>query len=136
MMNPVGHAQIGQWYLHRDKGEVFQVIATDERARTIEIQSFDGDVDELDEAVWQGLPLERAEPPEDWTGPIDDVQHDDLGYSETDMQAADWQEPLETVRPAAEASPEDHDEMELDATDEEIEASEELGPSEPEFGPR
>ena len=32
MMNAVGHAQIGQWYLHRDKGEVFQVIATDERA--------------------------------------------------------------------------------------------------------
>ena len=135
MMNAVGHAQIGQWYLHRDKGEVFQVIATDERTRTIEIQSFDGDVDELDEAVWQGLPLERAEPPEDWTGPIDDVQHDDLGYSETDMRAADWQEPLETVRPA-EASQDEHDEMEPDDTGEEIEASEEVGPSEPDVGPR
>ena len=43
------------------------------------------------------------------------------------MQAADWQEPLETVRPA-EASQDEHDEMEPDDTGEEIEASEEVGP--------
>lgn len=39
-----------------------------------------------------------AEPPEDWTGPVDDVEVDDLGYSETDMQAEDWEEPLESIR--------------------------------------
>ncbi|MHB1872577.1 MAG: DUF6763 family protein [Steroidobacteraceae bacterium] len=135
MMNEVGRAQIGQWYRHRDKGEVFQVIATDERSGTIEIQSFDGDVDEFDEAVWQGLALERAEPPEDWTGPIDDVEHDDLGYSETDMQAEDWREPLETVRPAAEAWQDERDESERDETERDA-VGEQVEPSEPAAGPR
>ena len=132
MISAVGRAQIGQWYLHRDKGEAFQVIATDERARTIEIQNFDGDVDELDEAAWHGMPLERAEPPEDWTGPIDDVRHDDLGYSETGMQAEDWHEPLETVRSAA-AWPGEGDETQIDATDEAIE---QIALSEPGTGRR
>lgn len=124
MMNEVGRAQIGQWYLHRDKGEVFQVIATDERSGTIEIQNFDGDVDEFDDAAWQGMPLERAEQPEDWTGPIDDVQHDDLGYSETDMKAEDWQAPLETVRPAGEAWQDERDESERAVQGERSEPSE------------
>jgi hypothetical protein len=103
MNNDVGHAQVGQWYLHRDKGEIFQVIGRDEEARTIEIQTFDGDLDEIDEETWRVLPLGLAEPPEDWTGPVDDVERDDLGYSETDMRGADWAEPLESYPPLPEA---------------------------------
>ena len=98
MYNQVGQARTGQWYLRHDKGEIFQVIACDEEARTIEIQSFDGDLDEIDEDVWAALPLEFAEQPEDWTGPIDDVEVDDLGYTETDMTARDWLEPLQPLR--------------------------------------
>jgi hypothetical protein len=30
---------------------------------------------------WTTLPLEFAEPPEDWTGPLNDVEVDDLGYT-------------------------------------------------------
>jgi hypothetical protein len=44
---------------------------------------------------WRELELELIEPPEDWTGPVDDVERDDLGYSETDMSADDWREPLQ-----------------------------------------
>jgi hypothetical protein len=102
MNKDVGHAQIGQWYLHRDKGEIFQVIGRDEAARTIEIQTFGGDLDEIDEETWGVLPLGLAEPPEDWTGPVDDVERDDLGYSETDMRGADWAEPLGSHRPLPE----------------------------------
>ncbi len=103
MKSDVGHAQVGQWYLHRDKGEIFQVTGRDEEARTIEIQTFGGDLDEIDEEIWGGLPLDLAEPPEDWTGPVDDIERDDLGYSETDMRGADWAEPLESYRPLPEA---------------------------------
>lgn len=94
----VGDARIGQWYTRTDKGEIFQVTGYDENSRTIEIQTFDGDLDEIDASVWQALPLGLAEPPEDWTGPVDEVQPDDLGYSETDMSAADWDAPLQAVR--------------------------------------
>jgi hypothetical protein len=60
-------------------------------------------VDEIDAEAWSTLPLEQASEPEDWTGPIDDVEVDDLGYSETDMRAGDWDEPLQPFQPQEEA---------------------------------
>jgi len=77
------------------------VTGYDEASGTIEIQTFDGDLDEIDEDTWKELPLGLAEPPEDWTGPVDDVERDDLGYSET--RGADWTEPLEPFPPSQEA---------------------------------
>jgi len=44
------------------------------------------------------LSLEWAEPPEDWTGPMDDVETDDLGYSETEMAPGDFTQLLEPAR--------------------------------------
>jgi hypothetical protein len=103
-MNEAMHGpEIGQWYLHQDKGEMFRVTGLDSGTRTIEIQSFDGDLDEIDAEAWATLSLERAAEPEDWTGPMDDVEADDLGYSETEMQAADWAEPLQPFQPRPEA---------------------------------
>ena len=98
MNTGVGRARIGQWYTRWDKGEIFQVVGYDPNSRTIETQTFDGDVDEVDLETWIGLPLGFAEPPEDWTGPVDDVEHDDLGYSETDMSGSDWARPLQSLR--------------------------------------
>lgn len=93
--------EVGQWYAHRDKGQMFQVVAFDAEDGFVEIQDFDGDVDELDLDTWYSLALEPAEPPEDWTGPVDDVETDDLGYSSgTDMTARDWRAPLDEL-PAA-----------------------------------
>ncbi len=117
-MNSVGRARIDQWYQRQDKGEAFLVTGYDDKSRTIEIQTFDGDVDEIDEEVWSTLPLEFAEPPENWTGPVDDVEVDDLGYSETDMTEADWSvplQPLQPVVPAGEAWEGTTDEAERDA---------------------
>jgi hypothetical protein len=111
---PVGRPEIGQWYLHQDKGEMFHVTGYDDDARTIEIQNFDGDVDEIDSAAWSAMLLERAQQPEDWTGPVDDVEVDDLGYSETDMSAADWAEPLQSFEPRKEAWEDETPEEELD----------------------
>jgi hypothetical protein len=100
MNTGVGRARIGQWYTRGDKGEIFQVVGYDPSSRTIETQTFDGDLDEVDLETWAGLPLALAEPPEDWTGPVDDVERDDLGYSETEMSGTDWAEPMQSFRPA------------------------------------
>lgn len=102
MNTGVGRARVGQWYTRWDKGETFQVTGYDEGSRSIEIQTFDGDLDEIDLETWTALPLAFVEPPEDWTGPVDDVERDDLGYTETDMTEDDWAEPLQTLRPAEE----------------------------------
>jgi hypothetical protein len=98
---------ISQWYRHRDKGQQFYVTALDEESGTVETQHFDGDLEEMDFDDWHQLSIEAIEPPEDWTGPVDDVERDDLGYSETDMTSEDWQEPLEEKVPAAESEEEE-----------------------------
>ncbi len=77
---------VGNWYAHLDKGDVFQVVAYDEDDGTIEIQDFDGGLDEVDVDTWQAMPLEAAAQPEDWGGPLDDVEPDEFGY--TDYEAA------------------------------------------------
>jgi Family of unknown function (DUF6763) len=111
----VGRPEIGQWYARADKGESFRVVGRDDESRTIEIQSFDGDIDEIDAETWSTLPLERSEPPEDWTAPMDDVEADDLGYTETDMAPADWARPLQPLRVEGESWEETEPEEERDA---------------------
>lgn len=103
MNTQVSQPEIGQWYVRTDKGEAFQVVGYDGAAHTIEIQSFDGDIDEIDDESWATLPLERGEPPEDWTGPMDDIEKDDLGFSDTEMKPGEWNEPLRGLKGAGEA---------------------------------
>jgi len=95
--------RIGQWYRHLDKGESFLVIGYDERTGTAEIQTFDGDLDEVDSESWDELRVAPIEPPEDWTGPVDNVVVDDLGYSETGMKGTDWEAPLQSLPVVQEA---------------------------------
>lgn len=90
---------VSQWYRHLNKGQEFQVTAVDEAERTVEIQHFDGDVEELELDEWYAMEVEPIETPEDWTGPMDDVERDDLGYTETGMRGADWTRPLREGRP-------------------------------------
>jgi hypothetical protein len=110
----VPRPEIGQWYTRSDKGEMFQVVGRDENSRAIEIQTFDGELDEIDVVTWATLPLERAEPPEDSTGPMDDVETDDLGFSETEMAPADFTQPLQPVRVEGESWEETEPEEERD----------------------
>jgi hypothetical protein len=88
-MDPI----VGNWYQHVEKGLDFEVVAVDEENASVEIQYVDGSLDEISLDDWYEIDLEPAEPPEDWTGPLDDVETDDTGYTETDMEEEDWEEP-------------------------------------------
>jgi uncharacterized protein DUF6763 len=107
--------EIGQWYAHANKGELFQVVGRDDQSRSIEIQYFDGDVDEIDAETWATLAIEPTEPPEDMTAPMDDIETDDLGYSETDMKEAAWRDPLQPLRVQEESWQDTEPEDERDA---------------------
>jgi len=65
---------IGEWYRMRG-GDLFEVVAFDEADGTIEIQYFDGTVEEMELDDWNADfssgALENAEAPEDWTGSVD-----------------------------------------------------------------
>ncbi len=73
---------IGNWYRNQETGNDFEVVALDEDAQTIEIQYFDGELEELDLDAWYELAIESIEAPEDWSGPFDELESDDLGYEE------------------------------------------------------
>lgn len=81
---------VDQWYRHLDKGESFRVVAIDDDARTVEIQDFDGDVEEIDLDDWYAMDIEAIDPPEDTTGPIDDIDRDDVGYTDTGNDEKEW----------------------------------------------
>lgn len=61
---------VGDWYEGSD-GELFEVVALDAEDQTIEVQHFDGTLEEFDNEQWLALAPQPAEPPEDWTGPLD-----------------------------------------------------------------
>jgi hypothetical protein len=122
---------VGNWYRYAGKGALFRVVAVDEDHDLLEIQHFDGDVEELERSGWADLDIEAAEPPEDWTGPVDDVETDDLGYSETDMRDSDWRESLQSNRPAEEEWEDKLPEDEIDDWDEGQTREEQYGSEEP-----
>ena len=121
----------GQWYRHIDKGQLFRVVTIDEDNDLIEIQYFDGDLEELDSEAWFSMDIDLAETPEDWTGPVDDVETDDLGYSETAMTDADWRAPLEPNTKKSRDKPADEDDEDEQDDWDEDESAEELYGSEP-----
>jgi len=77
---PAPQPEIGDWYRMRGTGSLFEVVAADLDDGTIEIQYFDGTVEEIDledwNVQWEEGALEAAEPPEDWSGSVD-VDADD-----------------------------------------------------------
>jgi hypothetical protein len=83
---------VGNWY-RQDNGEMFEIVAYDAQDGTIEIQYFDGTIEELERDTWEEMELEEAEPPEDWTGSVD-VDDDDVEELE-DTPEEDIDDPLE-----------------------------------------
>ena len=57
---------IGSWYQDANEDQIFEVVAVDEDAGTVEIQYMDGEVSELDFDTWKQMLLLNARQPEDW----------------------------------------------------------------------
>jgi len=55
---------------------LFEVVALDMDDATIEIQDFDGTIEEYDYYAWVEQNAMRTEPPEDWSGSVDINQED------------------------------------------------------------
>jgi hypothetical protein len=90
------HPGIGEWY-RLNGGELFEVVAVDEDDGTIELQYFDGTVEEMDvddwHAQWDEGALEAAEAPEDWSGSVDveserDTRNSDSAGEDRELRAS------------------------------------------------
>lgn len=92
----------GNWYCRLDKGQRFQVVAIDEKLQTVEVQDFDGNIDEYSCKNWYQLEIEQCEAPENWSGPLEIDNVDDLGTEITDTSRSDWNEPADVFAPKPE----------------------------------
>ena len=83
---------IGHWF-RRPNGTMFEVVAIDEDDATVEIQQFDGTIDELDIERWPELLLMEVSAPEDWSGSVDMDPEDYVGRTDSEMPSG-FHDPL------------------------------------------
>ena len=88
---------IGEWF-RRAGADAFEVVAIDGDDRTIEIQYFDGTVEEIELEEWREAEIETCEAPEDWTGSLD-VEPEDTEneYEAEPGNTKPWADPLQFV---------------------------------------
>ena len=84
--------QVGSWYRLPD-GKLFEVVAIDEHDRTVDVQHYDGTLEEWDLEAWSDLEVEYGEAPEDWTGSFD-IDKADYG-DELEEPHEQWANPLD-----------------------------------------
>lgn len=75
----------GSWYKDLENNLTFRVISVDDTDDSIEVQYFNGDIGAYDHESWYNSTFDYIEDPEDWSAPFDDLEHDDLGYSDPDL---------------------------------------------------
>ena len=83
---------IGHWF-RRPNGTLFEVVAIDEDDATVEIQQFDGTIDEVDIDRWPELLLMEVSAPEDWSGSVDMDPEDYVGTKGSEMPSG-YHDPL------------------------------------------
>jgi hypothetical protein len=78
MMSGQISAEIGHWYRPISNESLFEVVAIDYDDQHIEIQYFDGEIEELEFSGWKTLIPVEAAPPEDWSGAYEIDRQDPL----------------------------------------------------------
>ena len=83
---------IGTWF-RRPNGTLLEVVAVDEDDGTIEVQWFDGTLDEIDVDAWSEQLLVEVPAPEDWSGSVD-MDPDDYIESKHEEMPRGFHNPL------------------------------------------
>ncbi len=86
---------IGRWYKDLESNLTFKVVAIEGNDESVEVQFANGDLGEYDNESWYGSTIDYIEDPEDWSAPFDDVETDDLGYTDTDRHVRPDSEDLD-----------------------------------------
>jgi hypothetical protein len=86
-MTTITDPVIGRWYKDFENNLTFKVVAIDSKDETIDVQYANGDLGEYDNDAWYASTFDYIEDPEDWSAPFDEMELDDLGYTDTDRHA-------------------------------------------------
>jgi hypothetical protein len=84
---------IGDWY-QAPGGLTFEVVAVDDEDGTIDIQHYDGTVEELEFDAWEDSEFIVTDPPEDYAGSLD-IEREDYGLELDRGAGRGWSDPLE-----------------------------------------
>lgn len=69
--------RIGDWY-QSINGDRFEIVALDEEDGALDIQHYDGAIEEVDLDTWREMDIDAIEAPEDWAGSLD-IEREDYG---------------------------------------------------------
>jgi hypothetical protein len=86
---------VGDWY-RRPGGALFEVVAIDRDDATVEVQHFDGTLEEFDLESWAEQEFEEAQAPEDWSGSVD-VDSEDYEADREASSTTVWTDPLTSL---------------------------------------
>lgn len=89
---------VGNWYHETIENLVFEVVAVDEDAETIELQHIDGEISEFDYAVWEELSLVQIEPSEDWRKAYE-LSQEDRTDNEAVIHPDNGANPISSIEP-------------------------------------
>ncbi|MGD8525714.1 MAG: hypothetical protein PVJ63_05665 [Thioalkalispiraceae bacterium] len=78
---------IGQWYQDA-QNRYFEVVASDEES--VEIQFYDGNIEEIDMDSWGLLSVTYAAEPHDGISPFEELDFNETGFSEAGFDSRDW----------------------------------------------
>ncbi|HLS98420.1 MAG: DUF6763 family protein [Porticoccaceae bacterium] len=88
---------INEWYQDAVEDVLFEVVAVDEAAATIEVQYEDGSVDEFDFDTWMQMVVLPAEAPEDWRLSYDEAGDDDSLDPDRQFNPELFDDPLSSI---------------------------------------
>ena len=90
--------EVSAWYQDLVSGSLFEVVAYEEETGTVEYQLVDGEVGEYDRSTWKQLTLINAEAPEDWRGPFE-LNDGDQVYNDETIVPENWSGVLLDLEP-------------------------------------
>ena len=94
-MTTIADPVIGRWYKDFENNLTFKVVAIDSSDESIDVQYANGEFGEYDNDSWYSSTFDYIEDPEDWSAPFDDVETDDLGYTDPDRHTRSDQEDVD-----------------------------------------
>lgn len=87
---------VGSWYRLRPEPP-FEVVAVDTDSETVEVQYFDGTLQEFDFDSWLEMSPEPAHPPEDWSGGMDLEREDFDSFASDAHSTESWNNPIDAI---------------------------------------
>ena len=86
---------VGEWYRVAE-APPFEVVALDADHETIEIQYFDGTLEEIDFESWAEMAPKPSVAPEDWSGSMD-MEREDFGIEPETLRSDTRNSPLDHI---------------------------------------